>query len=280
MKKAYMIIDVEKCEDCNNCFMACKDEHVDNEFPPYSSAQPRHGHRWMNIMRKERGAGSLMDVAYRPTLCMHCDDAPCIKAAQNNAVYKREDGMVIIDPVKSKGQKKIGKACPYNAVDWNEEKDIPQKCSFCAHLLDEGWKEPRCVTACPTGALSFMRADEGQIQDKVKAEDLKALHPEYKTRPRVLYRNLYRYDRAFIAGSIAYMADIGEECAQNAVVTLIREGKAVDEIETDFFGDFKFDGLKEDGRTYELQIRFPDFPQKTVRVEDFYTSINIGAIIM
>ena len=56
MKKAYMIIDVEKCEDCNNCFMACKDEYVDNEFLPYSSAQPRHGHRWMNIVRRERGA--------------------------------------------------------------------------------------------------------------------------------------------------------------------------------------------------------------------------------
>ena len=50
-----------------------------------------------------------MDVAYRPTPCMHCDDAPCIKAAQNNAVYKREDGMVIIDPVKIKGAKRKSK---------------------------------------------------------------------------------------------------------------------------------------------------------------------------
>ena len=83
---------------------------------------------------------------------------------------------------------------------------------------------------------------------KSKQKTLRPCTRSTKPAPRVLYRNLYRYDRAFIAGSIAYMADIGEECAQNAVVTLIREGKAVDEIETDFFGDFKFDGLKEDGR--------------------------------
>ena len=129
-----MIIDIEKCEDCNNCFMACKDEFVDNDFPPYSVSQPRHGHRWMNIMRKERGSGSLMDVAYRSTPCMHCDDAPCIKAAKDSAVYKREDGIVIIDPEKSAGRKEIMAACPYHAIWWNEEKGIPQKCTFCAHL--------------------------------------------------------------------------------------------------------------------------------------------------
>ncbi|XFO68983.1 hypothetical protein SPSIL_052110 [Sporomusa silvacetica DSM 10669] len=33
MKKWHLIIDVEKCEDCNNCHMACKDEHVGNEWP-------------------------------------------------------------------------------------------------------------------------------------------------------------------------------------------------------------------------------------------------------
>jgi len=279
MKKWYMIIDIEKCEDCNNCFMACKDEHVDNEFPPYSAAQPLHGHRWMNIMRKERGSGSLMDVAYRPTPCMHCDDAPCIRTAENGAVYKREDGIVIIDPEKSTGQKNIQKACPYNAVSWNEERDIPQKCTFCAHLLDEGWKEPRCVQACPTGALSIEREDDAQIQEMVKEENLEALHPEYNTRPRIFYRNLYRYNRAFIAGSVAYGTDRGEECAKNAVVRLVKNGRDVDECKTDFFGDFKFDGLKEDGQTYEVHILFTPFPEKILKV-DLGTSINLGVIAL
>lgn len=279
MKKWYMIIDIEKCEDCNNCFMACKDEHVDNEFPPYSAAQPLHGHRWMNIMRKERGSGSLMDVAYRPTPCMHCDDAPCIRAAENGAVYQREDGIVIIDPEKSIGQKNIQKACPYNAVCWNEERDIPQKCSFCAHLLDEGWKEPRCVQACPTGALSVVRADDVQIQKMVKNEKLESLHPEYNTRPRVYYRNLYRYNRAFIAGSVAYETDSVEECAKNAVVSLVKDGRTVDECHTDFFGDFRFDGLKEDGRNYEVHILFTTFPEKILKL-DLKTSINLGVVTL
>ena len=55
MKQRYISIDVAKCHDCNNCFMACKDEHCGNDWPGYTAAQPRHGHRWMNIERRERG---------------------------------------------------------------------------------------------------------------------------------------------------------------------------------------------------------------------------------
>ena len=58
VKKWNLIIDVAKCHDCNNCFLACKDEFFENDFAPFSLAQPRHGQRWMNIMRKERGTVS------------------------------------------------------------------------------------------------------------------------------------------------------------------------------------------------------------------------------
>ncbi|GAG02536.1 unnamed protein product, partial [marine sediment metagenome] len=39
MNKWNLIIDIEKCEDCNNCFLACKDEHVDNDWPGYAVSQ-------------------------------------------------------------------------------------------------------------------------------------------------------------------------------------------------------------------------------------------------
>ena len=97
----YMVIDVALCHDCNNCFMADKDEHVGNDWPGYTASQPRHGHRWMNILRRERGQYSRNDVAYLPMPCQHCTNAPCVTA--DGAVYQREDGIVMIDPVKAKG---------------------------------------------------------------------------------------------------------------------------------------------------------------------------------
>ena len=279
MQKWNMIIDIERCEDCNNCFLACKDEHVGNDWPGYAVSQPLHGQRWIDIMRKERGQYPLIDVAYRPTPCMHCDNAPCIKAAKNGAIYKRDDGIVIIDPAKSRGQKALVDACPYDAIWWNEEKDLPQKCTFCAHLLSEGWKEPRCVQACPTGALKFVAADNSAIEKKVETENLEVLHPQYKTLPRVYYKNLYRYSRCFIGGSVAVEVDGVSDCALGANIKLIKDSKTIGKTVSDPFGDFKFDNLEENSGIYTLEIKYQDFPPKKVEV-DLKQSVSVADIVL
>lgn len=276
MKKWNLIIDIEKCEDCNNCFLSCKDEHVDNAFQGYTAPQVKHGHRWVNIMRKERGQFPQIDVAYMPVFCMHCDNAPCIKAAKDGAVYKRDDGIVIIDPVKAQGQKHLVDACPYGAIWWNEEHSLPQKCTLCAHLLDQGWKEPRCVQACPTGALHIVRAEDGEMQEIVKSETLEILHPEYHTKPRVFYKNLYRYTHYFIAGSVAVEKDGISDCAQGAIVTLIKDSEKRQAI-TDTFGDFKFDGLPENSGTYRVEITYEDRTMKTLEV-GVDKSVSLGTV--
>lgn len=280
MKKWNLIIDVAKCHDCNNCFLACKDEYVDNDFPGYSAPQPSHGHKWVNIMRKERGQYPIIDVAYLPVPCMHCDSAPCIKAARDEAVYKRDDGIVIIDPVKAKGQTNIVDSCPYGAIWWNEEENVPQKCTFCTHLLDEGWKEPRCVQACPTGALCVRYIEDSEMQDIIKAERLEVYEPKYKTRPRVYYKNLYRFTKCFIGGSVAVQAEGKNECAEGAKVTLVgASNKKIDEFVTDNYGDFKFDDLEENSGKYTLEIVYPDYEKKTFEV-DLKTSLNVGTVFL
>lgn len=278
MSKWHLIIDVEKCEDCNNCFLSCKDEHVDNDWPGYALPQPRHGHRWMNVMRKERGQFPLIDVAYRPTPCMHCDAAPCIRAARDGAVYKRPDGIVIIDPAKARGQKDLLKACPYGAIWWNEEKQLPQKCTFCAHLLDKGWKAPRCVQACPTGALRAVRCEEAEMASIVEQEGLEVLHPEFKTQPRVFYRNLHRYMRCFVGGSVAVEKGGVTDCVKGVAVSLRNATGKLAETSTDAFGDFKFDNLEERSGKYTLEIRHPELGERELEVE-VETSLNVGTIL-
>ncbi|HUT72918.1 MAG TPA: 4Fe-4S dicluster domain-containing protein [Desulfatiglandales bacterium] len=276
MKKWNLIIDIEKCEDCNNCFLSCKDEHVDNAFQGYTAPQVKHGHRWVNIMRKERGQFPQIDVAYLPVFCMHCDNAPCITAAKDGAVYKRDDGIVIIDPVKAQGQKHLVDACPYGAIWWNEEHTLPQKCTLCAHLLDQGWKEPRCVQACPTGALRIVKVEDGEMQEIVKSETLEILHPEYNTRPRVYYKNLFRYTHCFIAGSVAVEKDGVSDCAQDAAVSLIKDSEKR-QTTTDTFGDFRFDGLPENSGTYRVEITYEDRTMKTLAVE-VDKSVSLGTV--
>jgi Fe-S-cluster-containing dehydrogenase component len=190
MKKYRLIIDVEKCENCNNCFLACKDEHVGNEWPGYAAAQPDQGPGWITVRGKERGTYPFIDVAYLPVPCMHCSDSPCERAGKG-AVVRRLDGIVIIDPIKAKGRKDLLSCCPYGSIRWNEDLHIPQKCTFCAHLLDAGWQKPRCVQSCPTGALSFISADDCEMKKIVEDQGREAYNAAGHTGALVYYRNLF-----------------------------------------------------------------------------------------
>jgi len=278
MNKWHLIIDIAKCHDCNNCFLACKDEFVENDFPPYSLAQPKHGHRWMNIMRKERGQYPKVEVAYLPIPCMHCDEAPCMQKSKNGAVYKREDGIVLIDPEKAKGKKYLLDACPYGAIWWNEEKNLPQKCTFCAHLLDGGWKEPRCVQACPTGAMKVIHTDNSEIEKIIESEKLEVYKPEFNTSPCVFYKNSYLFTTCFIAGNVAFKDT--DECAEGATIILSDVSKKISEkAVTNNYGDFKIDGLKDMNGIYNLSIEYSGY-QKQVMEIGLETSINLGTIFL
>lgn len=254
MSKWNLIVDVADCTNCQACVLATHDEHVDNDFRGYAAPMPKHGHRWIDIKRKERGQGPMIDVAYLPIMCQHCDHAPCLTAAPD-AVTKRADGIVVIDPVKSKGRKDIVESCPYGAIWWNEERQIPQHWIFDAHLLDSGWTEPRAAQVCATGAIGAVKTDDEAMRRRAEAEGLETLHPEYGTRPRVWYRNLRRFTACFIGGSVEADADGTVQCVADAAVTLYRDGTEIASTQSDAFGDFKFDGLPPESGAYDVEIR-------------------------
>ena len=151
-EKWNMIIDVAECTNCNLCTLATMDEYVGNDWPGYTKPMPKHGHRWIDILQKERGQVPMIDVAYVPTMCNHCDDAPCV-AKGGGAVKKRDDGTVLIDPEKAKGRKDLVDVCPVRphlvergasgaaGLDLRRPPDRP------------GLGEDRGQQSCPTGAM-------------------------------------------------------------------------------------------------------------------------------
>ena len=202
MKKWNMIIDVAECTNCNLCTLAAMDEYVDNAFPGYSAPMPKHGHQWINILQKERGSLPLLDVAYVPTMCNHCDNAPCV-AKSGGAIKKRDDGIVLIDPEKAKGRKDLVEACPYGHIWWNEELQLPQAWTFDAHLIDAGWKQTRGQQSCPTGAMRAVSLDDAEMAKLAREQGLEVMGAELGTKPRVYYKNLWRYSKCFIGGSVS-----------------------------------------------------------------------------
>jgi Fe-S-cluster-containing dehydrogenase component len=249
-----MIVDIEPCNNCRACFLAVKDEHTGNEFPGYAAEQPAMGHNWLEIERHERGSYPIVDAHFMPVMCNHCDDAPCMKVAKNGAIRKREDGIVIIDPVKSKGQKEIVEACPYGAVSWNEEKQIPQAWIFDAHLLDEGWSRTRAEQCCPTDVFRSVKVEDQEMQRIAAEEGLEVLQPELGTKPRIYYKNMYLMNQCFVSGSVVATMEGVEDCVEGAEVVLKQNGSEIARSTTDTFGEFKIDKLEPNSGQYELEV--------------------------
>jgi tetrathionate reductase subunit B len=263
------VIDVSICNGCYACQIACKDEHVANDWTPYAKPQPDAGQFWLKMNEAVRGTVPKVKVAYQPVLCMHCDDAPCLAVCLvKGAIYKRHDGLVIINPQKCTGCRNCVDACPYGAIYYNESLNLAQKCTGCAHLLDRGWKEPRCVDVCPTQAIKF--GEESEFADMISRAEV--LLPESGTRPRVYYLNL---PRKFVAGTV--YDPVEEEVVIGATCTLtnISTRENFTAI-TDSFGDFWFHDLAVS--RFSLKIVAEGFTTKTIKSISTEKDVNLGDI--
>jgi Fe-S-cluster-containing dehydrogenase component len=234
-----MVIDVRKCTGCYNCFLSCRDEHAGNEYPGYSAPQPLSGGNWTRVKEIERGRYPHVKVNHVPSGCMHCDDCNAMNLSAEGLMYRRSDGIVMIDPEKAKGNRQLVSLCPYRQIEWNEELQLPQKCTMCAHLLDAGEPEPRCVEACPTGARIFGDLDdpESEVAKLVAAGVTQAMRTEYGLREKVTFLHL---PKKFVAGTVT-LADL-DEVAVGAEVTL-STGDQTWTAKTNGFGDFEIEDL-------------------------------------
>ena len=267
-----MVIDLAICNGCHNCQVSCKDEHVANDWSPIARPQPDTGQFWNKVVNLERGTVPKVMVTYHHSICQHCDDAPCLEACPQKAIYKRADGIVIIDPDQCRGNQLCLEACPYeNVIYFNDDLNIAQKCTFCAHLLDKGWTETRCSDACPTGAFTF--GEEEDLKDVIAKAAL--LKPELPTRPRVYYLNL---PQKWIAGEV-YDKE-ADECTQGATVTATNTQTAekVSTV-TDHYGDFWLKDLP-DG-LYTIVVEKAGYlTQKLGPIDATQKDQNVGGIGM
>ncbi len=231
------IIDIARCNGCYGCQIACKDEYAGNDWPPYAKPQPDTGQFWIKLNEYVRGTAPKVKMYYQPVMCAHCDNAPCINVCSvKDAIYKRDDGLVIINPRKCTGCRNCVDICPYHAIYFNENLNIAQKCTGCVHLLDNGWKVPRCVDACATDCIKF--GEESELQELINKGEI--IPSKYETKPRLYYLNI---PQKFVAGTVFDPAE--KEIITGAVCTLTdKSNNDKFTATTDGFGDFWFENLK------------------------------------
>jgi len=176
-KKWGMVIDLRKCIGCHSCSVACKTE---NEVPPAVFRS------WVKLM--DKGVYPNARSLSLPVLCNNCENAVCVKVCPVKASYKRDDGIVMVDPHKCVGCKYCMAACPYQVRHLNPVRRYVQKCSFCYQRVDAGLM-PACVETCPARARVFgdLNDPTSEIVKLLVDNPTSVLKPESGTKPNVFY---------------------------------------------------------------------------------------------
>lgn len=170
-KKFVMVIDLSRCKNVKACQASCNHPH-----------HVQDAQNWIKVYPMQ----DAQDTApyWQPTVCMHCDEPPCVKVCPVDATFKRQDGIVLIDSDRCIGCRFCMAACPYSTrvfnwgepdlpVDiadkpYNPETSLPQKkgtvgkCDFCPDMTRMGML-PHCVSACPNGVYFFGDMNEDSV---------------------------------------------------------------------------------------------------------------------
>jgi len=253
--KAFLV-NPDVCNGCHNCQIVCKDEHCGNDWSPYAKPQPDTGQFWCKLEERVRGTVPLTRISYWPVIGAQ-DEA--LREYAPEILQDREDGIIVIDPEKAAGRKDV--ADKFEGVYWNERLQIPQGCTGCAHLLDNGWSVPRCVDACMTDALLWV--DEADIPEN--AEKL-------SEGSHVYYVN---FPKRFIGATVVdYAAD--EVVIGARVMLKDAQGAVVAQTETDDFGDFIFKQV--DAASFTVEIAKDGYESQSIAVNTENADVNLNFI--
>ena len=111
MAKYSLMFFRKDCMGCHACEVACKMEHGLGVGP-----------RLVRVL--ENGPD------FFPVYCHHCADAPCRRACPVDAITKTAEGIVLIDENLCIGCGECIEACPFGAMQFDEDRGLAVKCDL------------------------------------------------------------------------------------------------------------------------------------------------------
>jgi len=111
-KRIAMVIDLQRCTGCGGCIISCKSEN-----------NVQQGNAWSSKITKTTGKFPDVKFEFAPTLCNHCEKAPCVKSCPTKpkSMHKGYGNITMHDPETCIGCKMCMKKCPYGVISFHKE---------------------------------------------------------------------------------------------------------------------------------------------------------------
>lgn len=125
----------DRCTGCSICQLACSGHHLGGYNPHRALLKIKH-------LRE--------NLYHLPTVCNQCENAYCANVCPVGAIQRDpHSGAMVVDPHTCVGCSLCQRYCPIGVVSMDLEQKKAIKCDLCGG-------DPRCVAACPTGALELV----------------------------------------------------------------------------------------------------------------------------
>ena len=224
-----MVIDLNSCNGCGTCMIACQSE---NNIPTVGKKYVLQGREmhWITVDRYYEGKPEDPLAVHQPRVCMHCDNAPCETVCPVMATVHSDEGTNDMIYNRCVGTRYCSNNCPYKVRRFNwfnytkieeplnlalnpdvtvRSRGVMEKCTFCIQRIQEGKatakKQDRklrdgeiqtaCQQSCPANAITF--GDLNDPKSKVakafnKKNSYALLDGMLNTKPAVKYHTKVR----------------------------------------------------------------------------------------